>query len=715
MPVVFINRQKDILVNFFRKFSFILPRYKYTIAALSLLVTVSLLLPALFLTIFFDKNEFNKQIHSLSSTNNLLFTSDGVIRGNFRDIIFYNVRIKDASESPGQLPLLAIPELRIKVNILRSVMGRKTVLDKIILKDARWRYVGKDGTFNKELQASIADLLGRHGDFNLVLVNNTVTLVFEKKNYDRETWNIVLKRGSIRSLKNKVTVTFRYDDLPWGNGQLTFSPLLCPQCSLFQGTYEVRLQELPLNRLSWFFAPLKLQNGMVDIASDVTYTNNGKENEIEIKADIQVKDILATEASNSPVLENPRLDLDIRYSDKAGAVQSEFTGYWKKSPFKGAFAKKHKSVYPETLSFSLDNNGRTIPLLYGFKLKGLQSFRFDLGEDKTGKAYRILNGNFVAEKGAILNAENVSELQIPRAVIKLENNACTGSLSLARNSSDLNFSFSGSVLPINKMIDTVVEFEDYQKNKNISYNGVVFEITETGELNSENLHWKDIEPYYDYARGAWKNSVKNDLYRGWRPSLFRERDWFQKYLMRTSFNNTVIIKDWHSTADDNGNTPLSGLLNLNNSIFNLELAGGDQRFNFSFEMTGNTPIIRGDYKLALSRQDSFSNRWLPAGLVPKFGSSTVEAKYTASGERPIDIVENYNATAAFLLENVSVLIADKKTSDVLTRANLDVRSYGTKYQVNLGGENDVSTVSSWGNYDPENNGWKINSTILPKR
>lgn len=146
MPVVFLNRQKDVLINFLKKLRIFVLKYKYRIFIPSTVFAVLLIAPVLLLNLFFDKNEFYKQVLSLSTKNGLLFSSDGVVKGIFSDIIVYNVRIKDGLENSSQPPLLTIPELKIKPNLYRSLLQGRLVIDTWILKDARWKYLEKTTT-----------------------------------------------------------------------------------------------------------------------------------------------------------------------------------------------------------------------------------------------------------------------------------------------------------------------------------------------------------------------------------------------------------------------------------------------------------------------------------------------------------------------------------------------------------------------------------------
>jgi hypothetical protein len=716
MLAAFFDRFKNALINFIKVYIPIVFKYRFFIIICGLALVLFLVLPGFLLNLFLDKNKINTLIQSLSSESKAVFSFDGIVKGRFSDIIVYNVRISDRFENSNKQPLLTIPELRITPNIFQSIRSQTLVVKKITLHDARWRFSGKDNYLNKEQQDRIINLLNRNVDFNIVLINNIVSVILEKENYERQVWNIAIDRGFIRSEKSKVEIFVHYNDLPWGKGSITFSPDLCKTCGLFHGKYNIHLQNLPLNRLSWFFDSLALNNGFIDIASSVEFTNHGKDDETSILSHIRADDVFVTDMSNHPVLENSRFDLDVKFQNKNELIQSEFSGLWKKTPFKGVFVKHKKSAYPETLAFFLDNRKESaIPLPYGFKLDGLKSFHIDLHEDSEKKVYRILSGSFLTGKGVILDQDNQTILQLPDAAVNLENNKFTANVSLVKNKTDIKFNFSGSILPVNKTIETQIEYGDYRKNQLLSYNGVVFEINETGKIDSENIYWQDIETYYQSIRKIWNKSIKDDQFKGWRPSIFRERDWFQKYLMRTTLDNTLSVNNWRYVEKENHTVPVFGTLTLNNSILDLKLNNDRQNYNMMIDMNSNSPLIRGEYKLLFPKLDGYSGNWFPSGLISKFGEASVDGKFNASGERPSDILTNYNATGSIVLQNTVLVIDDKKTSDVLSKVNLDVRSYGDKYQININGENETATISGYGSFDVEKNGWNIKTTVLKKR
>ena len=711
----FLIYRKTTLFNFITKYSPFFSKFRYYILISFTIIILFSVLPGFIISIFIDKNKIYKQINTMSIENNIKFASDGIVKNWYRDIIIYNVRVSDNSATQNQQQIITIPELRIIPNLFLSIEQKKLNIEKIILKDARWKYLRKDNSLDHELQKKIMKLLMLTSDYNVVLINNTITLTFEKKNYERQIWNIPVDHGFIKSEKNKIQISIYYDDLAWGNGRLNFSPDLCNQCNLLNGKYDINLSKLPLNRISWFFDPLKFNDGFIDLKSTMLYVDTEKNKEIDLKSNVHMRNVLISDIANHPVLENSQIDLDIVYQDKSEFVHSEFNGYWKKSQFKGAFTKKKKSAYPESLIISLDNKRESpIPLLYGYSLEGLKTFNIAVQEDKTGKSFLSMNGLFLTSKnGGIVDPDHILAINLPDVSLTLDNNQFNGIINLAKNQSDLKFHFTGSVIPYNKTIETQIEFDDYTKNKQISYNGVVFEIIENGEINSDNLNWKDFEMYYENIDNWWNNSIKNDQYRGWRPSIFRERDWFQKYLMRSSVNNSLTIKNWRFSEQQS--VPVTGSIKLNNSIFDIQLNSEPQFYNLMIDMTNNTPLFRGEYKLLFEKLNNYSIYWFPRGLISRFTESMAESKFTTSGEHPVDLLTNFNSNETIQLKKAVITVDDQKPSDEWEKLNLDIRKYGSKYQINLNGENESSSINGWGSYDKDDNGWKIKTSVLQKR
>ncbi|MDH4263737.1 MAG: hypothetical protein OEV78_11895 [Spirochaetia bacterium] len=716
MQNAILTRIKNNLINFANKYGPYIVKKRLFIIITSIIFALILFIPFFLFNIFTAKNKIAQQIQTLSAKNNIIFSSDGIVKGNYRDIVLYNVRINENNEDSNKQPLLTVPELRIIPDIFQSIKNKTLVIKKIVLKDARWRVSGKNDASNKELQDRILNVLRAYSNFDVILLNNMISVMFEKENYERQIWNVLIYKGYIHSVKGKVEVSLYYNDLPWGKGHVIFSPDLCKSCNLFNGKYNIDLNQLPINRISWYFETLKFKNGFIDIKSDVLYLNNGKEDEIDIKSDIQINDILVFDMSNETVLENSHFDLDIKYQNKDEQIQSEFTGKWKKTPFTGFYRKKQKSVYPEIFTFTVDNKKeKTIPLLFGYKLEGLKLFNLDLHEDKENKVYRVLSGSLITSNdGNILDLDNKTLLKIPNTTLNLDNNKFDAILNIIKSQSDLEFSISGTILPVNKIIDTQIEFDDYQKNKSISYNGVIFEINETGKIKSNNLYWKDLKSYYEKVSEIWINKIASDQYKGWRPSIFRERDWFQKYLIRTSFDNTVSIDNWFYIENNEHSIPVMGSLIFKNSILDLQLKSDLQNFNFIIDVNSNTPIIRSDYKLFFTKLDDYSCNWYPSNLISRFNGSTIEGKFNTSGERPTDILNNFNSTTSILLQNAILIIDDKKTSDELKTVNLDIRKYGDKIQMNLNGENDTISISGYGSFEPDKNLWNIKTSVLQK-
>jgi len=414
------------------------------------------------------------------------------------------------------------------------------------------------------------------------------------------------------------------------------------------------------------------------------------------------------------ILRNPRIDLDLSFLNNGDKILTEYTGFWNKSPIKGTFEKSVKNIYPEKFIFSLDNrNDNPIPLVFGYKLNGLKGLQFDMHEDPLGKTYRILNGNFLTGMGSLMNEKNEVSLELPNVSLKIDHNKFTGNLNMNKTKSDLKFHFSGDIVPYARTIDTQIEFDDYRRNIPLSYNGVAFEINETGEIKSDNIYWNDIEVYYKNILEKWSASINNEQYKGWRPSIFREHAWFQKFLMRTTIQNTISIN--HFYRNDNVNTfvPVSGSFSFNNSIFDLQLAGNEQYLNLAIDATSSYPLIRGEYKLFFTEFNSFSGNWIPKQIISKFYDAIIDYKYMTSGERPVDLYNNYNGNGTIILNKASVKLNDNKIPEEWGKVNLDLRYFGDKIQINVNGNNETTTMNGWGTFDKKETNWNIKTTEFP--
>ena len=712
MPAALAHQLRNFIINFINTYLTISLRLRLLIISVFFLIIIFTFLPGFLFHFFFDKNKFGRQIQQTSGQNKVVFSSDGIITSWFGNIIMYNARI---SEAVGQQPLVTISELRIIPDIFKSTLQKKIIPSKIILKDARWKYLGKENNFSREFQNRLKENLRLNSDFNIILFNNIVTLVFERKNYERQIWNIVIDRGFIRSKKNQTKIFLHYKDIPWGKGDLTFWPALCDTCDLLHGKYKITLEDLPVNRISWFFEFYKLNNGFLDLKSDMEYSPAASGDEIIIKSKIHLQNFMVSDLSDNPIIENPDSVLEIQYKDHKREIQSEFSGHWANIPFRGKVTSRGKNILPESFFISIDNRKtRNLPLLYGYRMEGFKTLDFHLNEDPEGKIFRIINGNLLADKASIFDSQNQELFQIPLISLNLDRNHFNIDLSLKKNKSDARFRLSGTLFPVAKTIETQLEFDDYRKNETVLQNNVIYETSETGKIESENIFWQDIQPVFQKSIKWWKDIVTEDQYKGWRPSIFRERVWVQKYLLRTNLDNEISIKNWQVGETEKTNIPVTGALTLKNSIFDFLLNSNNQKFQITVDMNNNSPALKGKYLLNFSKPESFSAIWLPAGLVSKFSESTIEGEFSSSGDHPYDIVNNFNADYKIFFRNAILNHDGIKSSETWKALNFDLKKIGEKMHLNLNGENENVSISGWGSPDEGNKFWNLKTTLVQK-
>ncbi|MDH4200608.1 MAG: hypothetical protein OEV66_09540 [Spirochaetia bacterium] len=711
------SRWKLAIVFLKKYFTWFLAHVKI-IASLVIISAILVLTPSVFFHLKNDKSGIEEKINKFISTSGLIISCDGISIAGYGNILLYNVRVSAFNDSTKSKNMLTIPVLIASVDLIKSGFSNSLVIKKIILKDARWTYWAVEKQLNQYISTQITKYLKKNPDFEIQLKSSLITIIFEKQNYDRERWNILINKGFIESRQGKVKLSLQYNDLPWGKGKLVYHPSMCEHCELFHGDYKMDFNNFPVNRVSWFFPDLKLTDGFIDLKGEVSCNHiNEKQNDLAIKSSVNFNHISVLDNADHFIFDRDRFRAELEFQENSIETKVDYSGYWNKSAFNGHYVKKSQSIWPETFSFLLDNHSNySIPLLYGYRLEGLRTIQLDIHEDKENKTFRQMNGKLSINAGKLKDSEKKTILVFPEVILDLENNIFKGNLRANKLQSNVHFTFSGSVNPYKKLINTQIEYNDYKKNDLVEFSDVAFEVNETGKIDSENISWSDVKDYYETLHNEWEKNINSDQFKGWRPSILRERVWFQKYLLRTSLDNDIEIKSWKQNSSEDNGIPVSGNIKYINNFAELSLSGGDQKYYFAIDTGSSYPLIRGEYQLKSSESNDFSRLWLPPGLISSFQQLRIDYRFSTSGEHPADIMQNYNGNGALFFQGAKINTPDKNMAGIWEKLNLDIRNYSGKINVNLSGEKEDASISAWGSFDPKTNAqWEMKSSSYQKR
>lgn len=712
----FANLWKSRLPNAFKKIILAVKSNKITVILGAFLLTAALLAPSFLFFLFFDKNQMGKNISGMSETNAFSVSYAGISSGWFNKIIIHDFRLLPQLDSNKSRESFNAPEIILVTDFWASVKTKSIVIKKIILKNARWKFSYEGENSEQFLKGEAEKLLKKYKDFHIELKNNLFSIVYEKKNYEREKFNLLTDNGTLVSDKGKLQFDLAYNDLPWGKGTIKAELENCDHCSILSGSYDIKSKNFPINRLSWFFPDYKLTDGFIDLRAKIRYQDNPGQEKTGISLRFELSDLAVFDLKDYPVLKNERFNTEAKYSKNNNETRVTFNGDWNKAGFKGVYEKEDKDLWPKTLTFALDNKSdHDIPLPYGFILEGLKEAKFEILEDPKKTAYRNLNGLLDISSGKLVNPQGRIELSIPNVHINLNANKADGKIALVKGQSDLDFSFSGDIKPYTRLIENQIENANDEKIKSISSNGVAFELNETGNLKAGNLYWRDFQEYYNNLDDIWKSKTANEQFAGWKPSLLRERSWFQKYFLRSYFENKVEIGNWFAGEKEPPGFTVSGNLNYIGSVLDLTLTHDEQRFYFGIDATNNYPLLRSEYNLEFKNDSKFSDLWLAENLFGSYNELTVNGHFSTSGERAIDIQENLNGSDTCRLTQAVFMHDLKNKSSIWNQMNLETRRYGSKIVINLNGENEEAAITAWGNYNEKGKKhWKLKKSVLQK-
>jgi hypothetical protein len=661
---------------------------------------------------YYNSKTIESTIAVLNQITGFSVTYDGLGKSFLPGFILYNTRVSMNFDGQHN-PLIAIPELVLKPDILKSVLYRKIIPGRIVIKNARWD-LRVNKAINSFLDKNLSQVLKTHPEFQILLKNNIMTLTYEKKNYEREKWNIKVKKAFVDSGKSGITASLYYDDKPWGKGEIFYQPDLCPDCSLKNGQGTASLKNLPVNRLSWFFKDYKLVKGEISLETAFTLTREDKNPGFKTNSELQIKDILVTSHEDKTILEAKKFQIAIDLERNKELVKSVFLGKLNKSGFQGNFEKTHFAVLPENFRFILENSGNyTLPLFYGYSINGIKKVMVEIRENPDKQIFREISGDLVIANGRLTDIDQSVILQFPQISFHMEKNKFNGQISAIKGKSDINLELLGSFTPVLRKILTHIEFDDYTKNKIVEKNAVFWNINEEGKFSGKNILWIDFADFYKKLENTWNRKVNIDGFKGWRPSILREREWFQSFFFFSNYKNEIFIENWQNETPQ---VSVTGSMNYTGATFETNLVSGGNYLKFIIDANSNYPVMRGELEYTFNSINEFAEIWLPPKFANSVSSYKISSNFVTSGERLLDISNNYIKTSRIFFNDVKLHYDIEKNQPEWQLFELNLRQYGKRINANYSGFNENSTITGWGSYnDNEDALWKVKNSIVPKR
>ncbi len=679
------------------------------ILKISLALSAVAAMPELYLTLTLDRELLEKNIRQTLDSAGVNYTFDGLSVTFYGGIVLHNLNLFPENENHW-FDQVTAPEFILSPAFTDRLHGRLGQNTTIVLTNASWHIHLTEKNIKTVKMPVFQWLLDESPFPNVRFKNNQITLVFELKNTGKEKWTIQNINGSA-TLENGIwKAEFHYEDIPWGEGTLTFQPEHCPACLPWVGEYSVFLHGLPLNRLSWLVPEREITSGFGNLEATILLPGDPKiQKSVSGKLRVEnVKTGLTNPATAySPFsIDTALLDFSARSMEKN--LQVEAMGNW--NGYAAQFnAEWDPAQSLNRLFFTFENksDGHSVVLPGGWTLNGIQEIVLDIARDPNKKRrYHIQRGKISLSESRIEPpGKNDLAFFIPRAEVNMEQNQYRLNADLEKGDSLVTLTSSGSIFPEYRDVVIFSRATGGIKKKRYVREVLSFYGTHEASLQIRKWNWNSARPYMETLDEVIGEKVIRGIQEGWKESAVRERRWFQKYFYPTDLDLEITTVPGLQASNETVPGHWEGILSIHNSFafFEINNKNTDELVKADWSGRDNYPDLNGTVSLRLESSAFPAAFFISPALVSSFSTAKLEYTFYTGGERAGDLFLNYRSRGALEFFDARTPQAGQYENEMWSALSCRFARWGARAEIyEIQGENDRFMLRGSGNWSFDN-------------
>jgi len=674
------------------------------VVILLIIVSVLIYLPQVIIDFTTDRQKIESQINMMveNAGYRLRYEASGVTA--YSGFILYNVQLNHIEPNHEETKVMSAPQIIIRPGF-SNLMRNRVRNPQIYIDQAVWYIPVKNVRRNLKLPEYLSHNLATIPELEIALRNNALQVTLEAGGYEKEIWNITNISGKLlHSADQSFTIAMEYKNLPWGRGEFKYSNPGCEQCRFPAGAIEGKIRDLPIGRLRWFVIDYRLYSGFINL--DFTSNQASSDNPVNINSSGSLEKL---------VLLTNRPDENVFYSlDKASfKLQSDYSdhhwnhtykGSWEGFKFDGDASFTSGEVFPDHLLFNLKqdtvfDSGLFLPGNY--ELSGLKSIGLKMVRpEKKSAPSALIDLSLQIEKGRLTNIdEKEIDFKIPRIDIQGKENTFNITGEIERIKNHWKIDIETLFQPERRVYRQYLQKEDTDRKRTFRELPItVFIWDMKGKISAEEFNPANYHYFFTSFEKRWDQKVKEGLAEGWRDSLLREREWFQRYLLNGKGEVAIEINKKTPLSETNPSIqPISGSLNINNNMLDISLNENSNTFKLVYDYRNNYPILKIDYDAILPGNAYYADWIRQDGIIDTFSDLQINYNFFSSGERISDLAEN-GRTNYLMAFNHAQFVPEHK-QELWENIQLEFSRRGTKGWLSIYGTRPEQLLSGKGTWD----------------